>query len=521
MPQPEKMELDLLQDEYWWGGIVRFGNYMPFSAKKEYRMDLYMNLHGNQGCPLLVSSKGRYIWSEEPYAVEFGNGKVSLYDIRSEIFIGEGHGTLKGAYLTACHKFFPPSGKIPHELCFLAPQYNSWIDVRKYPTQEKILKYAHDILDAGMPAGVFMIDDFWYKSNGDWKFDRDKFPNPEEMVDELHKMGFLVMLWISPWVTSDSIIYAELKNKGYLLCEEKEADQDTMEDRMQNGLPVVQSWWNGYSCVLDLSNPEAFAWLQGQLDELTDKYGIDGFKFDGGDPYRYKENMISYAQRTPNGHCEDFGRIGLKYSLSEYRACWKLGGQHLIQRVRDKGHRWGTGGLADTIPTSIAQGLIGYPYTCPDMVGGGELFDQSDFDQELFVRWAQSSTFFPIIQYSQLPNRVLDKEYYDLCMEMIKLRKKIGPEILRFARHAAKTGEPIIRHMAYEFPDAGFEEVIGQYMLGDKYLVAPVLEKGATTKEIRFPEGKWEGDDGSVVTGPCVITVDAPLSRLPWYTRIG
>ncbi len=37
-------------------------------------------------------------------------------------------------------------------------------------------------------------------------------------------------------------------------------------------------------------------------------------------------------------------------------------------------------------------------------------------------------------------------------------------------------------------------------MLGDNILVAPVLEKGATTKRIIFPEGKWIGDDGAKYT---------------------
>src|SRR5262249_19136291 len=155
------------------------------------------------------------------------------------------------------------------------------------------------------------------------------------------------------------------------------------------------------------------------------------------------------APRTPNGHCEDYGRIGLKYDISEYRACWKLGNQHLIQRVRDKAHRWGQGGLADTVPTSLAHGVMGYAYTCPDMVGGGELGAIPQLiDQELYIRWGQSATLFPIIQYSMLPNRVLDDERLSICMDMVRLRTRMGPEILKLARHAAQTGEPIMRYMA-------------------------------------------------------------------------
>ena len=185
--------------------------------------------------------------------------------------------------------------------------------------------------------------------------------------------------------------------------------------------------------------------------------------------------------------------------------------------MRDKGHKWGVGGLADVIPTALAQGLVGYAYTCPDMVGGGEETEMGVIDQELFVRWAQAATFFPIMQYSLLPMRVLDAEHLELCMSMVRLRMRLGPAILALARHAATTGEPIIRPMAYVFPDAGMETVLDQYMLGDRNLVAPVLTRGAVVRTVRFPAGIWRGDDGSVVLGPAEVAIDAPLERLPWY----
>ena len=273
--------------------------------------------------------------------------------------------------------------------------------------------------------------------------------------------------------------------------------------------------------MLDLSNPDAFAWFQGELDELVANYGVAGFKFDGGDPWDFrKAASIGHAARTCNGRSEDFGRVGLKYDLSEYRACWKLGGRHLIQRVRDKYHKWDYNGFADLIPTAIAQGLVGYPFTCPDMVGGGDSEDRAAFEQELFVRWAQCSTFFPMIQYSRLPQRLLDCEHLGYTMKMVELRMKLGPDILNLARHAARTGEPILRHMAYVFPDEEMEMVGDQYMLGEKYLVAPVMTKGGRSRRVKFPRGRWRGDDGSEVTGPCEIEVPAPLSRLPWYTRV-
>jgi alpha-glucosidase (family GH31 glycosyl hydrolase) len=56
--------------------------------------------------------------------------------------------------------------------------------------------------------------------------------------------------------------------------------------------------------------------------------------------------------------------------------------------------------------------------------------------------------------------------------------------------------------------------------VGDRYLVAPVLNKGQTHRRVCFPGGRWQGDDGSIIEGVCEVEIETPLSRLPWYTRL-
>ena len=166
---------------------------------------------------------------------------------------------------------------------------------------------------------------------------------------------------------------------------------------------------------------------------------------------------------------------------------------------------------------------MGYAFTCPDMIGGGEyvnfMANSDKLDQELFVRYAQCSALFPMMQFSAAPWRVLDQEHFHYCQEAARLHVEFGDYIAMLARHAAQTGEPIIRHMAYEFGEGHYAEVSDQFMLGSDVLVAPVTRKGAAEREIRFPDGAWRGDDGTLVQGPCVVTVSAPLSRLPRYRR--
>ena len=103
---------------------------------------------------------------------------------------------------------------------------------------------------------------------------------------------------------------------------------------------------------------------------------------------------------------------------------------------------------------------------------------------------------------------------------MALLHTRMGEEILALAKDAAHTGEPIVRPLEYEYPHQGYVDIIDQFLLGKKIIVAPVIEKGATKRSIHFPPGKWQGDDQSIVTGPVTLDVAAPLTRLPWYRKI-
>jgi len=96
----------------------------------------------------------------------------------------------------------------------------------------------------------------------------------------------------------------------------------------------------------------------------------------------------------------------------------------------------------------------------------------------------------------------------------------MGDELLKLAKEASMTGEPIVKPMALAFPDSGYETVDDQFIFGNKILVAPVVEKGARKRKVIFPEGKWKGDDGQVVNGGKTIEIEVPLSRIPYFTKL-
>lgn len=497
-------EIPLLKDEYWWGGACQDGAVMPFGRRAHSR-DLRIDHGGNQAAPLLISNQGRYVWAEDAFQFTFEQDRLLLsgggiHPVR------DGFNGLAGAFRAASRQHFPPPGGMPDAVAFSAPQFNTWMEMGYEPTQARVLEYAQAILDHGLPPGILILDDGWSEAYGDWRFHSGRFPDAKGMIRQLRAMGFTVMLWLVPFVAPDSATFRWLEGNNLLL-------------RDHTNRTAIRRWWNGLSAVLDITHPEAVNWLMARLDALVEELGVSGFKMDAGDPEVFDQEDLSHQRLEPSGFTEAWGRIGLCFSLSEYRACWKLGGASTIQRLRDKHHRWGRDGLNDLIPNSLAQGLMGHPFVCPDMVGGGDIGTsfRVEIDQELFVRTTQCSALFPMIQFSMAPWKVLDDEHWAHCFSAIQLRQRLMPAILELACEAARAGEPMMRHLAYAYPDGGYEEVIDQFLLGDDILVAPVLQPGAVSRSVVFPPGTWKSEGGARFTGPSTATVEAPLSCLPWF----
>ena len=78
----------------------------------------------------------------------------------------------------------------------------------------------------------------------------------------------------------------------------------------------------------------------------------------------------------------------------------------------------------------------------------------------------------------------------------------------------------MLRNLEYMFPGRGYAGIKDEFMMGDFLLVAPVLEKGAVSRKVVIPPGKWLADDGQTVLGPAEIDVAAPLSRLPHFASM-
>lgn len=503
-----KTKFKFMDNEKWYGGCVNDGINMPYFENKK-AFDLETGNDSNQATSFFISTKGRYIYVNEPVEFEIKRNNL-IISSNKEIKINE-CSNLKEAYLDAAKKHFNLTSNAPDMSMFSMPQYNTWIEMGYGVNEEKVLQYANGIIENGFKPGILMIDDSWQTDYGVWEFNRANFKNPKGMITKLHEMGFKIMLWVCPFISPDSELFREILSKGYLI-----------KDASNPRKPKIIEWWDGFSGCIDFTNQEAMAWFTNCLKDLQTKYDIDGFKFDAADFYFY-ENCKFAKGSSQAGQAFKFNELGKEFPFNEFRVAFNNQGQNNIQRLNDKNHSWENCGLNMLIPNGLAASILGYRFICPDMIGGGMLpdFQKKDFkfDQELFVRYAQVATFFPMLQFSILPWKVLSEENLQLIKECMSLHEKLVPYIEQLVNESLKSGEPIIRPIEYEYPNCGFDEVKDMFMLGDKYIIAPCLTKNKGHRIVKLPEGFWKDDEENIFKGNKNVAISTALNRIPYFEK--
>jgi alpha-D-xyloside xylohydrolase len=212
----------------------------------------------------------------------------------------------------------------------------------------------------------------------------------------------------------------------------------------------------------------------------------------------------------------------------------------------DIGPTWDT--LRRQIPTGLDFAASGFAYWSND-TGGWQylpgvhhpakppLLDPSDaranvggYDDypELYTRWFQYATFLPIFRThgSRLQNEVWSygKQAEPILEKYLKLRYQLMPYIYSLGYKSWKTGAPFLRALPLDFPnDPNVVDLRDEYMFGPAFLVAPVVEQGATSRKVYLPAGAdwynyWTNE---LVKGGRTITVSAPIDTIPLFVRAG
>lgn len=509
-----------LPREKWRGGTTFYGSEQPYSTAWE--RDLALNSYCNPCAPFLVSSAGRYVWSDRPFSFSFADGVLTIRSKYGKVEPVQAGTTLREAYLAASRRHFPPSGRFPDPLFFEKPQFNTWVESCAVGNSQAFVEgYIDGILASGIPCGVFMIDAGWAPRPlyGDLVFDEDRFPRPEAMFAKARAAGFRTLLWTTPYIDRTSRFYAEAAPRGLLL--RNSADGGVHRAIYYPGEPE--------SAILDLFDEGNWDFLERRYKGFMAELGFDGYKFDFTDAECVLRKFVPDDPGTPVPDGLDpadytgaWGRFAERFPFHELRAGWKYGGRPLVVRLQDKGHAWEE--LRLLVPDMLAAGIQGCPYVCPDMIGGGcggqGFATGKGLDPKLFVRSCQVQALMPMMQFSAAPWRLLGEAEFAACRDAANLHVSLAPLILGLARHAAETGEPIVRLMEYVFPHQGFDECLQQFMLGDGLLIAPVVHADDHV-DVRLPAGRWRDDLGALHDGPARLRLDnVPLDRIPRFERL-
>lgn len=370
----------------------------------------------------------------------------------------------------------------------------------------------------GIPISVFHFDCFWMQGYHwcNFLWDKEVFPDARGMLSRIHDKGIKVCVWINPYIAQASELFAEGVEKGYFL--HKENGDVWQWDKWQAGMAIV-----------DFTNPEAKAWYQEKLTALLEM-GVDCFKtdfgeripdenvryFDGSDPKKM-HNFYSYLYNETV--FETIKRVKGEEDAVVFARSGTSGGQKFpVQWGGDCFAKYES--MAESLRGGLSLMMSGYGYWSHD-IGGFE--DTSTPD--VYKRWV---AFGLLSSHSRLHGSssyrvpwLYDDEATKVLRHFVLVKQKLLPYLLEKAKENHDTGIPLVRAMVLEFPEdpvCGFLD--RQYMLGDRYLVAPVMDE---TGEVTYylPQGQWKNYfTGETRQGALWITETVDYFTIPLWEKV-
>jgi alpha-D-xyloside xylohydrolase len=354
--------------------------------------------------------------------------------------------------------------------------------------EKTVMEFIDGMAQRGIPLSVFHFDCFWMKERQwcDFQWDRDAFPDPEGMLQRIKAKGLKICLWINPYISQLSPLFAQGGEHGYFI-------------RRGDGSVFQRDAWQPGMALVDFTNPEARQWYCGKLQKLLDM-GVDAFKtdfgelipvedvqyFDGSDPHNM-HNYYSYLYNKcvfellethhGKGNALVFGRAGTT-GIQKFPVSW--------------------GGDCQATYESMAEDLRGGLSFCMS----GPAFWSHDIggftgkaDAGLYKRWI---AFGLMSTHSRLHGSesyrvpwLFDEESVEVMRHFTALKNRLFPYLFSAAQDAARHGWPVLRSMVLEYPDdPACRYLDRQYMLGSSILVAPVFRADGIA-EYYLPAGLW------------------------------
>ena len=360
---------------------------------------------------------------------------------------------------------------------------------------------------------------FW-----NWEWDKDLYPDLDKRIKEYGEKGIRVLGYCNTFLAVEKPLYQIAADKGYCV-KDKEGD---------DYLVTITTF---PAAMVDLTNPEAYAWIKEVIKENMINFGLAGWMADfgeylptdcvlysGEDPVSLhnvwptlwaKVNREALQESGKEGEIFFFTRAGYTDTVKYSTMMWN--GDNHVDFTVDLG-------LPSVIPAMLSLTCCGFGLSHSD-IGGYTTFFNLRRSEELFMRWCEMNAFSPLLRGHEGLNPDLNAQF-DASERVLRhgaamsrIHAKLKPYLMEADRYNHETGVGVVRPLFFYYDEKRAYDETHEYLLGRDLLVAPVIEQGAKTREVYLPDDCWiHAETGREYRGG-VYTVEAPLGSIPVFLR--
>lgn len=399
--------------------------------------------------------------------------------------------------------------------------FGVWMSRMTYFSADEVNEICDRLREEHYPCDVIHLDTGWFRTDWlcEWKFNEERFPNPEKFVRDLNKRGFRVSLWQLPYVAEDAEQIDEARTNDYIApLTKKQASEGSNFSALD------------YAGTIDFTYPAATEWYKGLLRHLLDM-GVSCIKTDFGENIHMdaiykgmKPELLNnlYAllyQKAAYEVTKEVTGNGIVWA----RAAWAGCQRYPLHWGGDSCSSWD--GLAGSLKGGLHFGLSGFAFWSHDVPGFHSLpnFMNSPVDNDIYLRWTQFGVFTSHIRYHGTSKR--EPWHYPAIAGLVKrwwrLRYCLIPYIVQESEKAITSGHSLVEAMIFHNPDDILcRHIDDQYYFGENFLVAPVMNSEGR-RDVYLPEGSWvDFFTGQKFRGPVWLKdLDVASENMPVYAR--